>query len=38
MKSKLNRMKELVEQLNKASQAYYAEAKEIISNFEYDKL
>ena len=38
MKSKLNRMKELVEQLNKASQAYYAEDKEIISNFEYDKL
>ncbi|MBR1478977.1 MAG: NAD-dependent DNA ligase LigA [Lachnospiraceae bacterium] len=31
-------MKELTELLNKASKAYYAEDKEIMSNFEYDKL
>ncbi len=35
---KLSRMKELVEILNKASKAYYAEDVEIMSNFEYDKL
>lgn len=35
---KFNRIKELVELLNKASRAYYQEAKEIMSNFEYDKL
>jgi len=32
------RMKELVQILNKASKAYYQDAKEIMSNFEYDKL
>ncbi|MDD2971691.1 MAG: NAD-dependent DNA ligase LigA [Lachnospiraceae bacterium] len=32
------RIKELIEILNKASRAYYAEDKEIISNLEYDKL
>ena len=32
------RIKELVEILNKASKAYYQEAKEIMTNFEYDKL
>ncbi|MDE7015435.1 MAG: NAD-dependent DNA ligase LigA, partial [Kineothrix sp.] len=32
------RLKELTELLNRASKAYYAEDKEIISNFEYDKL
>ncbi len=32
------RMKELVEQLRAASKAYYAEDREIMSNFEYDKL
>ena len=32
------RLKELTEFLNRASKAYYAEDKEIISNFEYDKL
>lgn len=31
-------MKELVELLNRASKAYYQDAKEIISNYEYDKL
>lgn len=32
------RMLELVEQLNKASKAYYQDAEEIMSNYEYDKL
>ncbi|MBD5490524.1 MAG: NAD-dependent DNA ligase LigA, partial [Lachnospiraceae bacterium] len=31
-------MKELVSVLNKASEAYYAEDTEIMSNFEYDRL
>lgn len=35
---KFYRIKELVELLNKASKAYYQDAKEIMSNFEYDKL
>ncbi len=34
----LHRMKELVEQLNAASKAYYAEDREIMSNREYDAL
>ncbi len=34
----LHRMKELVEILQKASKAYYAEDREIMSNYEYDKL
>lgn len=34
----LERIKELVELLNKASKAYYAEDTEIMSNYEYDKL
>lgn len=32
------RMKELVQQLNEASRAYYAKDEEIISNFQYDAL
>ena len=32
------RMKELVETLREASKAYYAEDREIMSNYEYDKL
>ena len=32
------RMKELVELLNKASKAYYQDAEEIMSNYEYDAL
>lgn len=32
------RMTELVETLNKASQAYYAQDREIMSDFQYDKL
>jgi len=34
----INRIKELVEILNKAVHAYYQESKEIMSNLEYDKL
>lgn len=34
----LHRMKELVEKLREASRAYYAQDKEIISNYEYDRL
>lgn len=34
----LNRMRELIALLNRASEAYYKENKEIISNFEYDRL
>lgn len=35
---KNERMKELVSLLNKASRAYYQEAQEIMSNYEYDRL
>lgn len=35
---KMNRMKDLINQLTEASKAYYAEDREIISNFEYDRL
>lgn len=35
---KVNRIKELVSILNKASKAYYQDGNEIMSNFEYDKL
>lgn len=31
-------MRELIDKLNEASRAYYAENKEIISNYEYDRL
>lgn len=36
--SKKERIKYLVDLLNKASKAYYAQDAEIMSNFEYDKL
>ncbi len=36
--AKIERIKYLVETLNDASKAYYAEDREIMSNFEYDKL
>ncbi|MBQ2803954.1 MAG: NAD-dependent DNA ligase LigA [Lachnospiraceae bacterium] len=36
--SKIERIKFLVEELNKASEAYYAKDEEIMSNYEYDKL
>ena len=38
MEQKKQRMQELVKLLNRASKAYYQEADEIMSNFEYDKL
>ena len=34
----LKEMRELIEQLNLASKAYYQEAREIMSNYEYDAL
>lgn len=34
----MERMRELVRLLNRASEAYYAKDEELISNFEYDKL
>ena len=36
--NKMERMRELVLLLNRASEAYYAKDEEIISNFEYDRL
>ena len=36
--AKKQRMKELIEVLDKAAKAYYAESAEIMSNAEYDKL
>lgn len=38
MDVKKARMKELIEQLNEASKAYYAQDREIMSNYEYDEL
>ena len=35
---RIERIKELTELLNRASRAYYAEDREIMSNFEYDRL
>ena len=37
-KEKIERMKELTVLLNRASEAYYAQDQEIMSNFEYDRL
>ena len=37
-RQKKERMQELVELLNKAGRAYYQEADEIMSNYEYDRL
>lgn len=34
----IDRMKELIDILSKASKAYYAEDREIMSNYEYDRL
>ncbi len=36
--SKTDRIRELTQLLNEASRAYYAEDREIMSNYEYDKL
>lgn len=38
MEQRKKRMQELVELLNRASKAYYQDATEIMSNFEYDRL
>ena len=38
MSDKLQEIKERVELLNKAGKAYYQEDREIMTNFEYDKL
>lgn len=37
-RQKKERMQELVELLNRAGKAYYQDAEEIMSNYEYDKL
>ena len=34
----MDRMRELIERLNEASKAYYADDREIMSNYEYDAL
>ncbi len=34
----MDRMRELIDKLNEASRAYYAEDREIMSNYEYDAL
>ncbi|HIQ75824.1 MAG TPA: NAD-dependent DNA ligase LigA [Candidatus Cottocaccamicrobium excrementipullorum] len=38
MEKKILRMKELIEVLSKAGRAYYQEDREIMSNYEYDRL
>lgn len=38
MDDRIQRMKELVSQLSVAARAYYQESREIMSNFEYDRL
>lgn len=38
MENQMTRMKELVAVLNEAAKAYYQEDREVMSNFEYDKL
>lgn len=38
MDDKISRMKELIPILNEAGKAYYQESREIMSNFEYDRL
>lgn len=38
MNAQKQRMQELVELLNRAGRAYYQDAEEIMSNFEYDRL
>ena len=37
-KTEIDRMKELIEILSEASRAYYAQDREIMSNYEYDRL
>ena len=38
METKIQRMKELIPLLKQAARAYYQEDREIMSNFEYDRL
>lgn len=38
MEAKIQRMKELIPLLREAAKAYYQESREIMSNFEYDRL
>ena len=38
MENKMQRMKELIPILVQAAKAYYQEDREIMSNFEYDRL
>ena len=38
LEEKKRRMEELVKLLNEAGRAYYQEAREIMSNYEYDRL
>ena len=38
MEDKKKRMRELVDTLNQAAKAYYAEDREIMSNYDYDAL
>ena len=38
MEDKKSLMKEKIELLNRAAKAYYQDAEEIMSNFEYDRL
>lgn len=38
MDNKIKRMKELIPLLSEAAKAYYQESREIMSNFEYDRL
>ncbi len=38
MGNSIEEIRELIEKLNKASKAYYSGSKEIMSNFEYDRL
>ena len=38
MEDRIQRMKELVSTLRQAGKAYYQESREIMSNFEYDRL
>jgi len=38
MSNKIDSMKALIELLNQAGKVYYQEDRELMSNFEYDKL
>ena len=38
MEAKIQRMKELIKILSEAGKAYYQESREIMSNYEYDRL